>query len=394
MTPYFYAARLSLYCPCKIAREMINKRRLIRNLLANTNECSFYDKKETIDITTAKGKARFVKHVCALSNSNPSSPSYLIIGISDANEITGTDFMDDAKIQDLCMASLRNCPRITFENIPFSSLPKNKSVGLLTIQPQVEITSFMQTIDNIRGGTTYHRIGSKSVPVEDNIQRYEENRMIVEEVIKYSKNSILELLDGVFEFFKTWDAAYDPRYIVFKEQYVLCWSGYRSGDFYSEVDIRIVNEGVRLFYSGSDDVKIKITDDLFEITEYAFLGFGENFRHYQYEATRISFDETGSYSVEKSFNFEIPKFGSEEMEKLYLQSKLEGEKMREGNFEEIDWGFCESISMNFFLCYLNGIDDAKKDFYDSNKYVDGAAAEWFSRCERILQQYEIHNRKI
>ena len=55
---------------------MINKRLLIKNLLAHNDENSFYDKKRKIDISQKEGKAKFLKHICALSNSNPKNNSY------------------------------------------------------------------------------------------------------------------------------------------------------------------------------------------------------------------------------------------------------------------------------------------------------------------------------
>jgi predicted HTH transcriptional regulator len=50
---------------------MINKRLLIKNLLAHNDENSFYDKKRSISIGEKEGKAKFLKHVCALANTNP-----------------------------------------------------------------------------------------------------------------------------------------------------------------------------------------------------------------------------------------------------------------------------------------------------------------------------------
>ncbi len=50
---------------------MINKRILIKNLLSHNDECSFYDKKRQLNMHTREGKAKFLKHICALSNSNP-----------------------------------------------------------------------------------------------------------------------------------------------------------------------------------------------------------------------------------------------------------------------------------------------------------------------------------
>jgi len=74
---------------------MINKRLLIKNLLAHNDECSFYDKKRQLNLHTREGKGKFLKHICALSNSNPSNNSYIVVGVEDHdNEIVGVDFFD------------------------------------------------------------------------------------------------------------------------------------------------------------------------------------------------------------------------------------------------------------------------------------------------------------
>ena len=81
---------------------MLNKRLLIKNLLAHNDENSFYDKKRQLNLHSKEGKAKFLKHICALSNSNPKNNSYIIIGVEDEdNRIVGVDFFDDSKIQNL-----------------------------------------------------------------------------------------------------------------------------------------------------------------------------------------------------------------------------------------------------------------------------------------------------
>ncbi len=73
---------------------LINKRLLIKNLLAHNDECSFYDKKRQLNLHSREGKAKFLKHICALSNSNPSNNSYIVVGVEDDdNEIVGDDFL-------------------------------------------------------------------------------------------------------------------------------------------------------------------------------------------------------------------------------------------------------------------------------------------------------------
>ena len=54
---------------------MINKRLLIKNLLAHNDENSFYDKKRKIDIGQKEGKAKFLKHICASSAISPAHSS-------------------------------------------------------------------------------------------------------------------------------------------------------------------------------------------------------------------------------------------------------------------------------------------------------------------------------
>ena len=114
--------------------KMINKRLLIKNLLSHNDENSFYDKKQKLSLHNKEGKAKFIKHVCALSNSNPTNNSYIVIGIEDEeNKIIGVDFFDDSKIQNLANAYLTNPPKIQYENVPFTTLPRHKVIGLVTV---------------------------------------------------------------------------------------------------------------------------------------------------------------------------------------------------------------------------------------------------------------------
>ena len=102
---------------------MINKRLLIKNLLAHNDESSFYDKKRQLNLHTKEGKAKFLKHICALSNSNPSNNSYIVVGVEDQdNAITGDDFFDDSRIQNLVNAFLENPPKMRNRILLISSI--------------------------------------------------------------------------------------------------------------------------------------------------------------------------------------------------------------------------------------------------------------------------------
>ena len=147
---------------------MINKRLLIKNLLSQNDENSFYDKKQKLSLSNKEGKAKFLKHICALSNSNPENNSYIVIGVEDEeNKILGVDFYDDSKIQNLVNAYLINPPKIQYENVPFPRLPRHKVVGLVTIHPNNQITSFLKNTWKYKKGTIFQRKGSNSMPFLD-----------------------------------------------------------------------------------------------------------------------------------------------------------------------------------------------------------------------------------
>ena len=144
---------------------MINKRLLVKNLLAHNDENSFYDKKRFIAIGEREGKAKFLKHVCALANSNPKNNSFIVVGVEDEdNKIVGVDFFDDSKIQNLVNAYLDNPPFISYENIPFPHLPQGKVVGLVTITSNGKVCALRRNIWKYYGGTVYFREGSISLP--------------------------------------------------------------------------------------------------------------------------------------------------------------------------------------------------------------------------------------
>lgn len=369
---------------------MINKRHLIKNIISNNDECTFFDKKDSIDIKSEKGKAKLLKHICALSNSNPKNDSFLIVGISNDNEIVGTIFIDDADVQNIVNSTLQNAPLIKYENISFPNLAKDKCVGILTIRSNSLITSFSKKIAGIEIGTIYHRVGSKSEPKNGEIYIDKGNEEIIHNTYKYSQNSLKDLLDSVFDFYKIWGETYNPTYLVFKDQFVVCWAGYPMEDgFFSEVDIQIINEGTRLFFSAIKEVKLTITDEEINITEFQCLGFGDRFDNYEVYSNTIHFTDNGTYKIDKKFVFSPPKFQAEEIVQLYKRAKQFEYKYKSGEkIETKEWEFGEGLANYYFICHLNGIKEARQDFIDSMQYLDGAASLWHRECKEILEEYE------
>ncbi len=194
---------------------MINKRLLIKNLLAHNDESSFYDKKLRLDLSNKEGKAKFIKHVCALSNSNPFNNSYILVGIRDEdNAILGVDFFDDSKIQNLVNAYLQHAPKIQYENISFPRLPKYKVVGLVTIhaKQEQELATLRKNVWKYYGGTVFYRRGSTSMISDFGFQANLANKKIVAAIEKNASNNIELTLNGVFDFMERHHPKYQRRY--------------------------------------------------------------------------------------------------------------------------------------------------------------------------------------
>jgi hypothetical protein len=372
---------------------MINKRLLIKNLLAHNDENSFYDKKRQIDIGLKEGKAKFLKHVCALSNSNPKNNSYIIIGVEDEdNAIVGVDFFDDSKIQNLINAYLSNPPMVQYENIPFPHLPDDKVVGLVTIRPIDKITSLRKNIWKYYGGAVFFRDGSISMPKVFDIEVKDVNSEIVASIEKHAQNNIELTLDGVFDFLKKREI-FNPQYKVFKEYFVLCWAGQRkkvkNEVFFSRVDIELINEQKRLFYSALDEVSIAFTEDNFKIVEYVKLGLHNNFKYYQLEETVIQFNSS-NYSIETNLLFQPPQFDKKVLHHIYNANNSLLEKLQKAlplSANEI--ADIKNLPATYLICYLNNFEEALTKLENAKsvlKAFDTSIYEAYKLTMRILRK--------
>ena len=373
---------------------MINKRLLIKNLLAHNDENSFYDKKRKVDISLKEGKAKFLKHICALSNSNPKNNSYMVIGVEDEdNNIIGVDFFDDSKIQNLINAYLNNPPIVQYENIPFPHLPDDKVVGLVTIRANDSITSLRKNIWKYYGGSVFFRDGSTSVPKVFDIEIKDVNSEIVESIESHAQNNIEYTLDGVFHFLnKRQD--YNPQYKVFKEYFVLCWSGQKKvvedGVFYSRVDIELINEQVRLFFSTLDEVSISYDENHYRIVEYVNLGLHNNYKYYKLEETIIFFDNNANYNIETKLLFEPPQYDKKALHHIYNANNSILEKLKKGLIlnknEERD---LKSLPATYLICYLNLFHEAIDKLNEAKPYLKKHSNEMFQLYKesvRILRK--------
>ncbi|WJS95491.1 ATP-binding protein [Flavobacterium johnsoniae] len=352
---------------------MINKRLLIKNLLAHNDESSFYDKKRQLNLHSREGKGKFLKHICALSNSNPNNNSYIVVGVEDQdNEIVGDDFFDDSRIQNLVNAFLENPPKIQYENVPFPNLPKDKVIGLVTIKPKSKISYFKKGIHTILANSIFIRRGSNSIPLEEH-EEIEKNNQNTETVIgieNSSRNSIQYTLDGVIDFMNFRHKDMSPKYRVFKELFVICWAGVpktmRDKTFLSRVDIELINEQIKLFYSAQDVVTIEYNDDTFTITEYVPLGLNDKTSYYPLEEQTIHFFDNGYYKIDRQMLFQPPEFNRKMLYHIYNSNMaLLGKLQKEIALSEREMKDLENLPSTFMICYLNGFEDARQKLIDA-----------------------------
>lgn len=354
---------------------MINKRLLIKNLLAHNDENSFYDKKRQINISEKEGKAKFLKHICALSNSNPKNNSYIIIGIDDpSNEIIGVDFFDDSKIQNLINAYLEYPPVIQYENIPFPHLSNDKVVGLVTIRAKSTntITALRKNIWKYYGGSVFFREGSTSVPRAFDVNIKDINSRVVTEIEKHAQNNIELTLDGVVDFVQRHLDGLNPQYKVFKESFVVCWAGVekkvKGKCYYSRVDIELVNEHVKLFYSAYDEVEIQFDANHFRLIEYVKLGLNNIDKYYPLEQIDLQFDNNGSYQMSSVFLFEPPVFEKTLLHHIMNSQKAIAQKLLTNKtLTSAQKKEAETLSPTLMLCYLNGFEEAKELLFSIQK---------------------------
>lgn len=354
---------------------MINKRLLVKNLLAHNDENSFYDKKRFIDIGQKEGKAKFLKHVCALANSNPLNNSFIVVGVEDEdNKIIGVDFFDDSKIQNLVNAYLDNPPRISYENIPFPHLPEGKVVGLVTIRSNGKICSLRKNIWKYYGGSVFFREGSISMPKVFDIEIKDVNSGVVATLEQHARNNIELTLDGVIDFINHRHRDLSSNYKVFKEQFVVCWAGnikkVKGDTYYSRVDIELINEQVKLFYSAFDEITISYNDNTFGIVEYVQLGLGQHLKYYPLEKLDIVFFENGTYQLQSELIFKAPEFDKKILHHIFNTNKALLKKLRKGtSLKPSEITDLQHLPATYLICYLNGFEEAKEYMEESRPLI-------------------------
>ncbi len=380
---------------------MINKRLLIKNLLAHYTENSFFDKKQQLNLHSLEGKAKFLKHVCSLSNSNPNNQSFILVGIEDEkNLIIGVDFYDDSHIQNLINAYLENPPQIQYENVVFPNLTDGMVVGLVTIFPKKGKCYFKKRIYTIDENASFSRIGSISHP--EYLLPKIDNSEVVESILKASVTNLKYTIDSVLQFMTEKHSDMKPKYQVFKEYFTVCWAGIekmKKGQTYlSRVDIELINAQVKIFYSALDEVSITYTDDEFIITEYIKLGFRKNNRYIPFSIQKIVFSDSMTYHISSEIIFKIPEIDKRHLFHLYnyytsVLNKLKNNK----TLTLTEQNDLQNLCYSLMLCYLHGFDNAKDLLIEHKEVFKKGDFPFlytsFKEVMRILRKLKYETRK-
>ena len=244
------------------------------------------------------------------------------------------------------------------------------------------------------GGSIFLRDGSISMPKNFDIEIKDVNSELVAAIENKAKNNIELTLDGVINFMNHRHAELQSHYKVFKELFVVCWAGNTKGvkgdTYYSRVDIELINEQVKLFYSALDEVSIVYTDDYFKITEYVHLGLNNQFRYYPLEEVTITFKENGFYNIDSQLIFEPPKFNKKTLYHIYNANNSLVEKLRKNiSLSPSEQKDVRHLAETYLICYLNDFEEAKTKLLEAKPYLKqlgGAYYQTYKESVRILRK--------
>jgi hypothetical protein len=166
----------------------------------------------------------------------------------------------------------------------------------------------------------------------------------------------------------------ESNYKVFKELFVVCWAGnkkkVRDTIYYSRVDIELVNEQVKLFYSALDEVSIAFDEESFSITEYVCLGLNDKTSFYPLEKVSIRFFDNGYYKIDTQLLFEPPQYNKKMLHHIYNSNINLLNKLQKGTFlHETEKKDLLNVPHTLMICYLNGFEEAKQKLIEAKTFL-------------------------
>ena len=156
------------------------------------------------------------------------------------------------------------------------------------------------------------------------------------------------------------------------------------------MDIELINEQVKLFYSALDEITIEYDEDSFKTFEYVQLGLGSQQKYYPLEEMVITFSENGKYTINSKLIFEPPQFDKKTLYHVYntnnaLLKKLENH-IPLTDSEHTDM---THLPATYLICYLNGFEEARDKMDNSRaliKAYDSHVYQSLKESQRILRK--------
>ncbi len=364
---------------------MLNRNKLVQLSLSEIpSETEYLDYKQQIDITSESGRAKLIRLICAMNNSNPYGHSFIFVGIGDDKSVIGTPFLDDANFQNAVKDFINNCPKLSYENINFKGSASEEFIGIITIYPSENISYIAKNIWKLKEGDKFIRRGSTTEKYNGNNEqiRVKQNQLESNQLTQKATVSLGSTLDAVLSFYSDTHKEYNPRHYVFNDQCVVgisSWYG-ENTNYHSEVTVSILNDEVTYFWSALDNVKIECLDHHIVIEEQALVFWQGERIYFPFKLTKLDFSKLGTYSVQKELIFSIPHLTTEEISDFL--SRIPRKLKREREYIEI-------LPYELLLAALNGSHKAVSLLFNKNNgNVDGALAESYSEAILIYNELQ------
>lgn len=174
----------------------------------------------------------------------------------------------------------------------------------------------------------------------------------------------------------------NPTYKVFKDQFVLCWAGIKKRVnkkvLYSRLDIELINEQIRLFYSALDEVEIEYNTQSFIITEYLQMGIDKDHSYYPLEKTIINFKDNGVHDIASELLFVPPKYDNIVLQHVYNSNNTILNKLQKNTpLNKSDKAELKQLPTTYMICSLNGFKEAKNKLELAKPYLKKMADKSF-----------------
>jgi hypothetical protein len=157
------------------------------------------------------------------------------------------------------------------------------------------------------------------------------------------------------------------------------------------VDIELINEQIKLFYSALDEVSIEYNEDSFSITEYVALGLNDRTSYYPLEEVSIRFQDNGYYKMDSVLLFEPPQYNRKMMYHIYNANLSLIDKLNKGiPLSEREQKDLLNLSSTLMICHLNGFTEAKQKLIDAKPLLKAWPDEQvyisFKEAMRVLRK--------